>query len=197
MPSTSESTGKQGAAQAQGAERVAAFSANMLSDLSHKGMEAFVEIQKLFLDMASFRNATALAVAKEACAIPNNIPALAEVAHQGVNSIFGAQKNILDLAIQQSAVATNALRENVEASSQKIRSVVNDSVKETSDRILAAQKAVQELAVKQSELALNMLKPFGFPAAAVNQSVAMVMEAQKDVVEAATRPLRSRAAGSE
>lgn len=196
MANSSESTGTRGAAQAAAQEaEYAAFNAKVFSELSHKGVEALVEIQKLMLDMATHQNAAAVDVTKHAFAMPNTIPNLAAVAQQGLEAFFGVQKSILDLTVKQSAVAAQAFQEQLEKSASTVQDVMKDAFKEASDRVLAAQRTIQDLAQKQNELAINMLKPMGFPAAAVRQGVGMAVEAQKEFVEAATRPLKTRAAG--
>jgi len=136
-------------AAAQAQERLSS-TANWLAGWARQGIESFVTIQKILLDLTAQQNALAIGVIRERFALPNIRPgaSVAEIAEQGVTNITAAEKILLDLVGGESALIADAVKEGIPlpASTGAIADLVRIGV----DTVIDRQKRMLDVAVEQT-----------------------------------------------
>jgi hypothetical protein len=192
MPNTSKSSNKNSPANGGAAksEFVDAFTPLYLN-----GVQRLAELQKQSLDLAAGQTADLVGAWKRAFSFfPVMPPAFVfEVAGQAVQTLVDTQKDAIDLVVEQTRAVAKINKERAEAYS-KIVDTVTATFKTSVERSVAAQKKVLEFAAEQNKSLFQAAKKQvgGGPAAVVVDSLESgantVIEAQKSILDAATKP---------
>jgi hypothetical protein len=172
--------------------------------LFHKGVERFAEMQKNTLDIVANQTTDAIGAWKQAFAVPPSAPGafLFDLFDQGMEKLAQTQKGMIDLAVQQSAHAIEATKERRDSAS-KWTTGMADIVSEATERTVAAHKIMLDFAAEQNKVVAAAVKRqaglAGAPpvAAAVDtlqRNLDMAIQTQKELVEAAAKPLKAAAA---
>jgi len=174
--------------------------------LFYKGVERLAEMQKISLDMVANQTVDAIGGWKKTFAMPASAPGgyLWDLAEQGVGKMAQAQKGMIDLAVQQSARAVEMSKERRDSAS-KWTTGAADMVSETAERTVAAHKIWMDFAAEQNKVvAAAVKKQAGFAGAApapvvaavdaIQSNVDMAIQTQKEMMDAATKPLKAAAA---
>jgi hypothetical protein len=173
-----------------------------LTGLYMKGVERGAELQKKVLEVAAQQNAQAVEVLKKAVKSIPGVPSslIFETAEQAFDRFVETQKNVIDMVVQQNAALVEATNER-ENSAEKIVANVSKIAQQSVERGIALQKSLLEFAAQQSKALTEAGKQFsigGTPAAAAAEAFQKGMdtlfETQKDLLEAATKPLKAMAA---
>ena len=171
--------------------------------LFHKGLERIAEMQKNTLDMVALQTTDVLATWKQAYPVHPSAPgaSLLDVVEQGVERMARTQKGMIDLMVQQSARVLDMVKDRRETSSKWTAGVAS-MVSETADRTAAAHKLLLDYAAEQNKAVAAAFKrqagiagsaPASDAVDAIQRNVDMAIQAQKDLVEAAAKPLKAAA----
>lgn len=169
--------------------------------LFQKGVERIAELQKGRLDAIASQTTDAIAAWKHAFSVPPSTPGvfLLDLADQGIAKMAESQKAMIDLAVQQSAQAVDLSRERRDSAS-KWTAGVTDLMNEAVDTTVAAHKICLDFAAEQNRVFAATLKQqngvTGSGAAAVEtlqRNMEMAIQTQKDLMEAAAKPLKAAA----
>lgn len=115
-----------------------------VKQVARKGLEAFVDTEKKFLDMAA-EQVTVATEGKETRKVPKaRAKVLTQLARQGVGKFIDAQKSLLDLAIDQFEPNGKADEEEEAEPKTSFATVTQKSVQ----NFVTAQKSLLDLAVK-------------------------------------------------
>ena len=197
MKPTSKSTKK--AAQVATGE---ALDCEALTGLYLKGVERVAELQKKVLEVAAQQNAQAVEVLKKAVKAIPGVPSslIFETAEQAFDRFVETQKSVIDMVVEQNAALVETTKERGN-SAEKIVATAAKIAQQSVERGIALQKSLLEFAAQQSKALTDAGKQFsisGAPAAAAAESFQKGMDAlfetQKDLLEAATKPLKAMAA---
>ena len=173
-----------------------------LTGLYLKGVERVAELQKKALEVAAQQNAEAVEVLKKAVQAIPGVPSslIFETAEQAFGRFVEMQKNVIDMMVQQNAALVETTKERGN-SAEKIVANTAKIAQQSVERGIALQKSLLEFAAQQSKALTDAGKQFsvsGRPAAAAAESFQKGMDAmfetQKDLLEAATKPLKAMTA---
>jgi hypothetical protein len=169
----------------------------------HNGVERLAEMQKLTLDIVANQATDVLGAWKHVFPVPPSMPGatLLEAADQGIERMARTQKGMIDLLVQQSAQALEMSKERSDSAS-KWTSGAAALLSDAADRTVAAQKILLDFAAEQNKVVAAAMKrqatlAGSTPAAAavdtVQRNVEVAIETQKELMEAATKPLKAAA----
>lgn len=88
-------------------------SARRLMSWAGQGIESFVAVQKILMDLTAQQNALAIGAIRERIQIPNVKTAVVKTAGMGVEGLTGAGKILLELAAGQTAILVEGLKEGL------------------------------------------------------------------------------------
>jgi hypothetical protein len=195
--STEAPPGHPAAAKPEGQETPPAIA---FANLFHKGMVRFAEIEKNALDQLVQHNADVQSAWKQVYKEPSApVTAFMDMAVEGIERFVEAQKSLVDLAVEQSALVVNVTNERVEGSA-KTSASIGEMVTHSTGKLIAAEKVVLDFAAQQNTLMMERIKrQFGLtgssPAAAAAESIRkgvdVVVEAQKEMIDLATKPIKA------
>jgi hypothetical protein len=174
--------------------------------LMHKSVERLAEMQKLTLDIAARQTTDVISAWKTMYKTPPETPwtSALDFAGQSVERMALTQKGVIDLVVQQSAhlVETYKVRTEVVG---KNATATADVITGTADRVAAAQKLVLDFAAAQNKAAAETMKqqsgiagstPMAAAVETVQRNVDVAIQAQKEMVQAATKPVKAAASSS-
>jgi hypothetical protein len=174
----------------------------IFAELYHNGVERLAELQKKSIDIFAMQATEAIGVWKKTVPAPaQGGLAWMDLADQGIAKVAQAQKGMIDLAVQQSAQnaqLAKGRREPVNKWPAEMTAVMS----EAADRAVAAHKISMDFAAAQNTAISAVVKKqsgisCSAPAAAaldaMEHNVDMAIRAQKDMVEAAAKPLKAAA----
>ncbi len=181
------------------ASETAPFTA--FATLFHKGVEGLAELQKSKLDLMANQTTDAIAAWKKAFAVPSSAPGtfLLDLADQGMEKMAQAQKGMIDLAVQQSARALDLTKERRDSASKWTNGVA-EMVSEAVETTVAVHKICLDFAAEQNKTVATAVKrqagvAESAPAAAavdtIQRNVDMAIQTQKELMVAATKPLKA------
>ncbi len=180
------------------AEKVEApeISIDHVADLFHKGVQRIATLQKTTLDIVNQQAADLNTITKQAF---RAAPAasglfLFDLGLQTMNKWVEAQKSMIDVFVEQSAGAVDLIRrrtENVRDGAEGLK----DFVSETTTRTAAVHRIALDFAAAQNKNVAETVKrqagiagtPIAEATEAAQRNVASVIEAQKEMVEAAAK----------
>lgn len=173
--------------------------------LVNKGFERVVEAGKISLNLAAQQNADLLAAIKKAIkGTPLASLPVFELAGPAFEGAIAIQKNLLDMALEQSNAALASFGAIKEAGldANKLKAEFSNLMQATADRSTAAQNSVVEYAVKQTKAVSEAVKAQPGVAGTAAETVAdsvqrgfdTVVEAQKEILTLATKPMKAAAA---
>lgn len=136
-------------ATAQAQARISS-SANRLAGWARQGVESFVTIQKILLDLTAQQNALAIGVVRERLSMPdmNPGPSIARFAEQSVSNITAAEKILLDLVGGESGVIADGVKEGFRLPAAA--GAVADLVRQGVDTLIDRQKRLLDVAKEQT-----------------------------------------------
>lgn len=200
MNRTKKSTRKQAPRAAAQAMDVAD-----LTGFYMQGVQQIAEMQKGCLDFAAQQNAEAFELCRKALKAGPPLPGMfvLDVAKQAVERLVATEKNIIDLFVSQNKAMVEAAKARC-SSASNMASELSKKAQRSIDRGVALHKSGIEFAAEQSKaIGESFEEKFGLdgtPAAAAAASfrkgVDALFETQKDLLDAATKPLKSTAAKS-
>ncbi len=173
-----------------------------LTGLYLKGVERLAELQKKALEVAAQQNAEAVEILKKAVKAIPGVPSslIFETAEQAFDRFVEMQKTVIDMVVEQNAALVETTNERGN-SAEKIVANVSKIAQQSVDRGIALQKSLLEFAVQQSKALTDAGKQFsinGTPTAAATEAFQKGMDTlfdtQKDLLEAATKPLKAMTA---
>jgi hypothetical protein len=171
--------------------------------LFHKGLERIAEMQKHTLDMVSRQTTDVLDTWKQAYPVPPHSPgaSLLDVMDQGMERMARTQKGMIDLVVQQNARVLDMTKDRRETASKWTAGLVSMAC-ETADQTAAAHKLLMDYAAGQNKAVASAMKrqsgiagsaPASDAVDAIQRNVDMAIEAQKELMEAAAKPLKAAA----
>lgn len=174
------------------------------ADLFHKGVERLAEMQKNRLDLIASQTSDALAAWKQAFAMPSSAPGmfLLDLADQGIGKMAETQKGIIDLVVQQSSQTMDLSKERRDSASKwtsGVAAMMSDAV----DTAVAAHKTFLDFSAEQNKVVAATLKrqagvagstPGAAAVDTIQRNVEMAIQTQKELMEAAAKPLKAAAA---
>jgi hypothetical protein len=170
----------------------------------HEGVERLAEIQRFTVDIAARQTNDTIKFWKNAYKVQPEGPlgSFLDLASQSTERLAHTQKGVLDLLVQQSANVLDASKTRSESFSKYTKSAT-DMINATTDRVVAAQKLLLDFAAGQNKAVADAVKQqsgvAGSPAAVevvetVQRNFEAAIQAQKEVVQAAAKPLKASAA---
>jgi hypothetical protein len=174
--------------------------------LMHEGVERLAEIQRFTLDIAARQTNDTIKFWKNAYRVQPEGPwgSFLDLASQSAERLAHTQKGVLDLVVQQSANLLDASKTRSESFSKYTNSAT-DLINATTDRVVAAQKLMLDFAAEQNRAVSDAVKQqtgiAGSPAVVavvetMQRNVEATIQAQKEVVQAAAKPVKASAASS-
>jgi hypothetical protein len=171
--------------------------------LFHKGLERIAEVQKNTLDMVARQTTDMLQACKQAYPVPSSWPGtpLFEVVDQGIERMAQTQKGMIDLVVQQSAQALDMAQERRDLASKWTAGLAG-MMSETANRTVAAHKSLLDYAAEQNKVVAAAIKrqagiagsaPATEAVDAIQRNVDMAIQTQKELMEAAAKPLKTAA----
>jgi cysteinyl-tRNA synthetase len=175
-----------------------------LGGLYMKAVERAAEVQKKSLDLAARQHADALELCRKALKAAPPLPGMfvLDMAGQVFERLVETEKNIVDLFVEQNAALVETSKQRYGAATQTVAEV-SKMVQQSIDRGVALQKSgIEYVAGQTKEMAASIEKQFGLdaaPAAAAAESfrkgIDALFQTQKELLDAATKPLKAAAAG--
>jgi len=173
-----------------------------LSGFYLKAVQRAAEVQKKSLELAAKQHAEALDLCRKALKAAPPLPGMfvLEMAGQAFDRLVKAETGIIDMFVEQNAKLVESSKERFSSASKTI-SDVSKMVQQSIDGGIAVQKNSMEFIAAQSKAVADTFeKQFGLegtPAAAAAESfrkgVDALLETQKELIEAATKPLKAAA----
>ena len=173
-----------------------------LSGFYLKAVERAAEVQKKSLELAAKQHAEALELCRKALKAAPPLPGMfvLEMAGQAFERLVEAEKGIIDMFVEQNAALVESSKERFSSASKTV-SEISKVVEQSIDRSVAVQKnSLDFIAAQSKAVADTFEKQFGFegtPAAVAAESfrkgVDALLETQKDLIAAATKPLKAAA----
>lgn len=124
-------------------------SASRLAGWARQGIESFVTIQKILLDLTAQQNALAIGVVRERISVPRARPgdSIARIAEQSITNITAADKILLDLLGGESALIADSVKEGLRL--RPAAGAVADLIRQGVDTIIDREKRLLEVANEQ------------------------------------------------
>lgn len=124
--------------------------AGRMAKWARQGIDSFVAVQKILLELTAQQNALAIGMVRERLRIPDLRPgeAIANMADQGVATMTGAGKILLDLAAGETDLVVDGLKEAFRLS--PAAGSVAEVVRHRVDTFVAMQKRLLNAAAEQT-----------------------------------------------
>jgi hypothetical protein len=181
------------------------ISINNVAELVHKGVERMAQLHKTTLDVVNQQATDMNTIMKQAFRGVPAIPGLFlyDLGLQAMNKWAEAQKGMVDLFVEQSAGALDLVKHRTET--MKVGSEeLNEFVRNTADRTAAVYRMALDFAATQNKNVADAVKrqagvagtPIAAAAEATQRNVESVIDAQKEMVEAAVKQTKTAMAKS-
>ena len=188
------------ASDAEKAEALGVSAAVGVATLMHKGVERLADLHKLRLNICEQQTADTVSTLKNIVPNVQSTPGmfLVDLAVKGVEGLVEMQKSMLGVMVQQSGAVLDSMKQSGDSAVKAARGV-GTLVRETTDLSVAGLKTVLDYAAQQNKTVTEMVKRqsgvTGTPAEAaadsVQRGVSAVIDAQKDFLELAGKPLKA------
>ena len=163
-----------------------------MTDAIREGVNAFVAMQKKFLDMVNHQSQAVVEAIKEGK--PFEGKDLAEIAREGVENFVHTQKKFLDLVTDVTRPETNG--KGHKALKPATRKKMTELAKEGMDKFVDSQKKLLDVATKQIEGAMKtaeeIVRPSPEPSTSLGdfarKGVENFINAQKSLLDVAMKP---------
>ena len=119
-----------------------------VAEMARRGIEAFVESEKKFLDLATREVSVASNGGKPSAKPPERMEVLTKLAREGADKYVDAQKRLFDLAIEQLEAVSEAKDERKTAARKPVQHPWGELTEKSVKNLVAAEKSLLDLAIK-------------------------------------------------
>lgn len=177
---------------------------NAMTDLFYKGMERWAGMQKHVMDVVVMQSVDALNAWKKAAGVSSNAPGatLFDLAGQGLEKVSHTQKTMIDFMVDQGTHTCEMAKQRRDYLS-KVANSATEMMSQATERAIAVQKSMLDLAAEQQKAVASVIRRQAVmtgsgPAVEVvdtlQRNVDVALQAQKDFMDAAAKPLKAAAA---
>jgi len=169
----------------------------------HKGVERLADLQKTTLDLLNQQTIDFDNFYRQAFRGMPMLPGMMfmDLAEQAMGRMVEAEKNIIDIAVKQSAQAVELAKHRTDMAS-KTADAMKDLFAQSTERAVAVHRIVLDLAAEQNKMVAETVKrqagvagtPVARAAETIERGVDTMIETQKEILEAAAKPLKAGAA---
>ena len=166
----------------------------------HKGVERLADLQKATLDVLNQQTLELDSFYRQAFRGMPTLPGMMfmDLAEQAMGRMVEAEKNIIDIAVKQSAQAMELAKQRTDTAS-KTAEAMKELFAQSTERAVAVHRIVLDLAAEQNKMVAETVKrqagvagtPVARAAETIERGVDTMIETQKEILEAAAKPLKA------
>lgn len=128
-------------------------SAGRVMNWARQGVESFVAVQKILMDLAAQQNALAIRAMRERIRIPCVRTMAVNAAEQGIEALTGAGGILLDLAAGETAIVTEGMKEALRL--PPVPAAAAEIVRQRLESVIGLQRRLLDSIAEQSKDAAN------------------------------------------